>query len=866
MDLAREWLEEGNCLHKLEPPTLAKLGNPNKLSDQAIEHIENIQNVHPAHGDLISIAVDDIKVLTGLMKIVVAFGIYPNLTDSSMVNLKERLAMWPLPPKNQGLAASTALERCIRKVALTIRKNDDIAKLILISPFMIDLLIGSALFPDVYSEFVSKLPTFSLYKLLLKAQSCVTPPVLTKKSLQMIIVDRKDAVRTLLELVIESDEHSESISSECIDRAVMVFKSVPHQVSTKQYIDCLGDQFYSLLATKQSESSSQVVQACVLSALRLDSIQPKLLGRLRNLLVAPFASAQATFPKGCTFSNSAGAFLNCLETGSKKVPSSFIQHVISSIIVSLWLLVCSLDSREIVDSSILFLIHKCIDYYPQAALKLVTNLLTTKLPGNLCWSIISGKEPYLIETISHNSQDDELNKFLKVLDTRMKVLARVVLQLNDATATQVLIHLMESYASDSFKGEDPVSSLSKLLVVKSIETLSTDDSIKKKLLDDPIEIIDFAFTFVTSRCSEAIYHSLDDYQSSPSVELLSLGDSDDEDEPEGHIAKNEDVNDMNALLEIALNLLGSALMEALSKDEPNFALSEERKSQLEKLSCLENVPKTIRARASFCYELITGSCRIGTEVNMDNDEEIFAAAQQALREPFVPSRAYGLHLISALVSRNSISLKNAFEFYANELGDEDSYIYLNAIKAIEDLTKFVKTEEVVELLIPHTKNIGSGDTDRVLRAREALIRVLTPGSIHAVSSALIFSLLEDLRAPARESQDVRIRLSSASIIGVIAAQFPLSISSELQSEIADCTLGVLRCEKNKEAAGQALHRAIVILALELINGCSDGFLNNISRQSLDSLVLEVHQVMQDTDDETLKDHCKAVLEAFKQAT
>lgn len=881
MDLARQWLEKGNCLNKLEPPNLANLGSAGTLVDQAIDHIENIQHVHPAqqNGDLISIAVDDIKVLTGLMKVVVVFGIYPNLPDSSMIDVQGRIPLWPLPAKNQGESASSALERCINKLAAIVEKNDDVAKLILISPFMIDLLAGFAENPKAYYELASKLPTFSLYKLLLNLQSCARPPALTRRSLQTIIIDRKDAVRTLLELVIESEEEPDSINRTSIDRAVMVFQSVPAQVSTKQYIDHLGDQFYKLLATRSSVSSSKLTQACALSALQLNSMQPKLLGRLRNLLVGPFTLAKTTLSEGCSFSNSAGAISSCIETSSQASPSSFIQHVISSVIVSLWLLICSSNADHDESNPLLVLGCKCIEYYPEIILKLVTNLLVTKLPGNLCWSIISGKEPNLYETVVSGGQGpDEIKSLLQLIDTRMRSLASLVLQLGDATATRILICLIESYASESFS-DDPTSSLSKLLVAKGIETLSTDDDIKKKLFDDPTQMIDFSFTIINARCSEARRkrpherNSLSALQRVPDLEQLDLGDSDDDDDLEGQEATDGDVsgsnsaetNEENTLLEITLNLLGSALMEALSNDKTSLALTEERKTSLEMLTKLESVPKTIRARADFCYELITGSNRVAKEVDMESNEEILTTAMQALREPLVPSRAYGIHLISILISRNAIPLKTAFDFYAEELGDEDSYIYLNAIKAIEDSTKFVKTENVIELLIPHTKNSSSSNIDRALRAREALIRILTPGSVHKVSSALIYSFLEDLRAPARENQDVRIRLSSASAIGIIVSQFPMSVPSELQSDISDCTLGILRHEKGEEESSQALRRSIVVLALEIVNGINDGSLSSISSQRLDSIVLELNQVIQETDDDTLKDHCKAVLDSCKLA-
>lgn len=199
--------------------------------------------------------------------------------------------------------------------------------------------------------------------------------------------------------------------------------------------------------------------------------------------------------------------------------------------------------------------------------------------------------------------------------------------------------------------------------------------------------------------------------------------------------------------------------------------------------------------------------------------------------------------------------------YDESLSDDDSYIYLNGIKAIEAASKVYPSAEVVDFLIPLLSNKSTEKLDAVLRAREALVRLLTPGSMASVSSRLIELLIHDLHATARNSQDIRIRISSASILGIVISQFPLSFSNAQQEEAADCARGIIVHERAD--ADVALIRAAVVLALEIINARNEGSFNNVSQSTLNSLITVSNVVAEETHDEALKDLAQGVLESGK---
>ena len=131
----------------------------------------------------------------------------------------------------------------------------------------------------------------------------------------------------------------------------------------------------------------------------------------------------------------------------------------------------------------------------------------------------------------------------------------------------------------------------------------------------------------------------------------------------------------------------------------------------------------------------------------------------------------------------------------------------------------------------------------------------------SVSSRLIELLIHDLHATARNSQDIRIRISSASILGIVISQFPLSFSNAQQEEAADCARGIIVHERAD--ADVALIRAAVVLALEIINARNEGSFNNVSQSTLNSLITVSNVVAEETHDEALKDLAQGVLESGK---
>ena len=840
---SRHWLETGNVFSKTQSPSLDRLGaSDGDIATRAIDYISQIKHTLPPQNDknLIAIAVDDMKVLTALMKLVVVCGIYPYLGDRAMLPLGPRVPNWQLPATSLHPPPGY-LKGLSHNVVDLFKGNDDVTSLLLISPFMVDVLaLAAAISEDDFVTLVAALPTFNAYKFLIQLRSVPTVSPLVVKTLSELVIARKDAVQTLLEFFIEDE-----VDLSNLKRAVLAIVSVPKGVSSKNYIERLGDQLFAIIsrdvfAQKSDDnlptmSNSLLIEATLVVINDLSSMQPKLLGRLRDLVCAPFLSAHASPP----LSKSANALLRLFTKGG-----SFAEHLLSRLLVSIWLLVCA--SSTSIDLFLMALITEALNLAPQKITLLVKNLVAQQLPPNLEWSIVPDHDPALVEAVSRPSAVS----LVQQIDDRLMILTSVVSRVSDNATTRILITLMRQWTSN-----DENQPIIKLLTAKAIEKLSSDEVVKKKLFNNPVEIVDFTFSIIDARAAPRSQKLTPDMQ----MESLDIGDSDDEDD-QTEFVDRDNTSDDDTILEICLNLLGSVLMEVTAEHE--YEVSPQKKSQLKLLTTDTSLPKTIRARADFCYEVLDGGARFKEDdVDINDDAKTRKAAYEALKEPLVPSRAYGIHLISKLLERHAVTLSEAMKVYDESLSDDDSYIYLNGIKAIEAASKVYPSAEVVDFLIPLLSNKSTEKLDAVLRAREALVRLLTPGSMASVSSRLIELLIHDLHATARNSQDIRIRISSASILGIVISQFPLSFSNAQQEEAADCARGIIVHERAD--ADVALIRAAVVLALEIINARNEGSFNNVSQSTLNSLITVSNVVAEETHDEALKDLAQGVLESSK---
>jgi len=861
MDTAREWLDRGKLLKKDAPQNPQDLENFDNVVDIALDYLQNIQSEialvsKKENNDIVHVAVDDIKVLSVLAQLVVVYALYPNVPQDSLV---PNLVKWPVNSYNNDVIKSSSIDRLnsyASKLAKILEADDDVSRLLLISSdFILCGFIAILSFEkDKLYQVLGMLPTAKLYTALVPLRSVSNPLHNVVEIIAKLPIIRSNAVFALIELVLEKASKGQDAVNKELETTALILVSVPTEYAKRDYVQKLGIQLLQVITSDNKE----IVDAAAVFISVISCKQPKFVGHLRDLIVNPLIKSQP----------GAGQSLRCIQNlcdnnASKHL--SFTSHISTRVLPSAWLLVCTTNDNKTYLQPFLSLVAGLLNCNPDHILLIVNNLLITKLPSNLYWQIPDGKEPILETILGRNSQKKP--DAMELINERLDALILVLGIISDETATEVLLTLLQEYVGKSAESK---SFVRQLILVKTIERVISDSNVRSKVFGNVQEVLGFTFSLVGSKVEAMLKKKLETSLNGPGVlnivdtPIDSDGDSDDEDE---ETENAEGLEEDNAMLALLLALLGAALMEALGNQDLNLNVedvaSEAQKHSLEIIESNRHKEFSIEVleKAQFCINILNGGGDGQNEPVDSNDPvAVLKEATQALGEPLPASQAYGMHLITKLVQTQHITLKTAMEIFTRKLGEEDSFIYLNAIKGIEATAKVYNTTEVITELTNYTKS-SQKSINLALRAREAFLRILTPGSIAQVDASVINSFIEDLRAKSRDKIDIRFRMSSAALLGIIVAQFPKSITDTQQRELVDCALGILRFEKSDNE--QFLRRSAVILVLEIVNAINQDDFKAVSMENISPMLNEIKSIHDSTTDATIRDHCEEVIRAIE---
>lgn len=782
--------------------TLAKVQSwlpkdPTSLSqndaEQALSWLERIQSASGGtREDLLSVPLEDMKTLSQLMKIVVVFGLWPRM-DPRTIPCPEERSKWSFSPASsrEGLAG------LVHKLTQIIRKKDDVSDILLISPFLLDILAASIYFEEDFEALSQRVPTYRLYQLLTKLipaapwfQSRVS------NKLSRLPLERADSLRCLLEFI-TGFRDKESMELGHLDKAVTALAAFPSGASPKEYVYAVGLQLYTILSsTKLPEDLAS--SAGILSSMLADQ-RPPLVGTLRDLILRSFYSE--------------GYDIEPPLIALSRIPSngSFFRYLSGRLVVPVWLLAVWLQSRDLPNGSTLKLIRSMLLH--ENAIDLLLQAINSQTwYGHLGWNRIKGTVAATDTVFSAPSPSERLDLFITILAN-----------VKDGVVTKIFVRLVNIYPSP-----DPQMAFQQ---AQMLERIGTD--LKHKLFDDPAAIVEL--------CAGLLRKPM------RTLETNSTADSDDEDD-------ENDENDYT-LEELSLNLLSGLLMEGAVDEVASQRALLDQKGR--------SPVKSIREKATYCIALLE-SLLLGSHDSQGGRgakeaPSLLESARSALQEPLVPARAHGLHMVGELVRRKEISVSNAMDVYLKELADDDSFIYLNAIKGIETCA-LQEPGVVVEKL-----TVAGGSVEVALRRREALTRVVQQAPQGAlgvdISHIIADTLLRDIRVTSHT--DIRLRVSAVSLLGWLVSSSPHVLSTFQEREVVDCTIGILRHEsESSDELGAALRRGAVVLALEVSNSLSEGGFQSISSSERQSLVTLLGSVASNDHDETVRAHAHEILESL----
>lgn len=183
--------------------------------------------------------------------------------------------------------------------------------------------------------------------------------------------------------------------------------------------------------------------------------------------------------------------------------------------------------------------------------------------------------------------------------------------------------------------------------------------------------------------------------------------------------------------------------------------------------------------------------------------EVYQEALRYLQDPIIPVRAHGLHLLAQLVSKDTrdVSYGNTldpallpaiFDIFVHAIQDEESFLYLNAVKGLAQMTAHwrdvtlrplmalyvggEKTETSMTRALAYGQELSQRETDKRLRIGEAILQVLQHcgEAITPAVDMIVNPLLTGVRNPRFSAT---LRSSFISILGTCVEFAPTALAS-----------------------------------------------------------------------------------------
>jgi hypothetical protein len=260
----------------------------------------------------------------------------------------------------------------------------------------------------------------------------------------------------------------------------------------------------------------------------------------------------------------------------------------------------------------------------------------------------------------------------------------------------------------------------------------------------------------------------------------------------------------------------------------------------------------------------------------EQQREKYATALSYLRDPLIPVRAHGLHLLRELIFDRApiVDVTNTARLLITMLKDGDSFVYLNVVKCLTALTDrhfktvtnmlvsaYLNDEDVLNLKeklgLDERLRIGEALLATVQRLGQALVgetaEVVAHGVLSVISRrrgnpnppppksttqedemnlsidpetglTLTPAQLEQLEHATHivsgwadtPHEDLRIRTSALSILGAAVQTNPSGLGPRILTEVVDISLLILTQETTAESG--ILRRAAVVAISSVLNG------------------------------------------------
>ena len=452
---------------------------------------------------------------------------------------------------------------------------------------------------------------------------------------------------------------------------------------------------------------------------------------------------------------------------------------------------------------------------------------------------------YKVPTMTTTTASPDPVKVMQVLDSRVDLLMKIISQLDETVVSDLFIRIINRWLIGRELTDDPFTTLVDL---KVIEKLSQEQ--KSKLLKNSGEIVQVVSSIVV-QYAEKLRKSTRPKKFS--LVITKGGVSDDEDDDE------EDGDGDNEIVGVCLSLISGLFVEAVVEVENKAMLV----ALIPHIDYIAENTQQFQAQARNCIDLLKSLDTDDSTISENAERSNFKRAVELLQDPLVPIRANGLHLLRQLILSKDSQLPSQqviINLLLNQLKDEDSFIYLNCIKALEAVADVYGAAVIVPQLLDSYKK-STNDLDERLRNGEVIERIiqrLDKTMLNDTTDQIVITLLDIVTNRNSNKQDDRMRMSAMSLLGVVSELNYLGTVRH----IGDClnsVIGILTFE-TKTAI---LCRSAIVLIASIIKGVRS--LNDIAvdQNQVRTLMTRLRHVEQTNDDPLVRYHATECLDLVR---
>ncbi|KAK9760919.1 hypothetical protein K7432_014582 [Basidiobolus ranarum] len=225
---------------------------------------------------------------------------------------------------------------------------------------------------------------------------------------------------------------------------------------------------------------------------------------------------------------------------------------------------------------------------------------------------------------------------------------------------------------------------------------------------------------------------------------------------------------------------------------------------------------------------------------------------EALQDPILPVKAYGIGILKDMVLKKDPlivgpELDRVLDIFVSMVQNEDSFIYLNAIKGLSAMTDIHGKKILMKLLAIYEDSVNQ-PMDNRLRGGEALLQTVERAG--EVLGKFADLLMGSLRRVLRSRESPYLQNSALAIIGVMCEICPYALLPWFR-EIIEWMVILLKLEKSVE-----VRRAAVVLFVSLFRGMGANAVYDIPSDLVKDMLHTLKFIEATDQDELTKYHAR----------